>query len=198
LLVANKGVRQAEEPVQTGLAKRGRRSYNGSQRCRADATRKPERRRIPQAPMSMETGTGSAVGWVNLTTCDSSGTTLVCSCCPSRFGDPKGGILRLPSAIGFNPAVGDEADPRPPRELSGAGPSPWSGSEASPRMPSEKGRRSRESQPVGNVPLCQDVSGAVGRRCQRLVERHPGSVRPGSGKQRWNRSPQPARPSRRY
>ncbi len=34
---------------------------------------------------------------------------LVRSCCPSRFGDPKGNILRISSAIGFNPAGGNES-----------------------------------------------------------------------------------------
>ena len=63
--------------------------------------------------------------------------SMVCSCCPSRFGNPKGGTLRIPSASGFNPAVGDEGSrgrSPPSRELSGAGPSPASGSEPSPRM----------------------------------------------------------------
>ena len=30
---------------------------------------------IPPAPMSMDTGTGSALGWINLTTRDSSGAS---------------------------------------------------------------------------------------------------------------------------
>ncbi len=53
------------EPVQTALAQ-----------ARLAIRRRPVRRTIPQAPISMDTGTGSAVGWINLTTCDSSGASL--------------------------------------------------------------------------------------------------------------------------
>ena len=67
--------KRSGEPVQTGLPKRGPR-WEGGQRCRAIyVPTKPERRLIPPAPLSMGTGTGSAVGWVNLTTCVSSGVS---------------------------------------------------------------------------------------------------------------------------
>ena len=36
------------------------------------------------------------------------GLRLVCWCRPVSFGDPKGGILRVPSAMGFKPAVRDD------------------------------------------------------------------------------------------
>ena len=56
------------EPVQTDLVKRGWWPDRG-QRCRAvHAPPKPEQRLMPRAPASMDTGTGSAVGWINLTT----------------------------------------------------------------------------------------------------------------------------------
>ena len=56
----------------------------------------------------MGTGTGSAVGWINLTTCVSSGVVsprLIVLPLPP-FGDPKGDILRVSSARGFNPVSG--------------------------------------------------------------------------------------------
>ena len=66
---------RAGEPVQTHLARRGWRSDEG-RRCRTvHALRKPERRTIAPAPMSLGMGTGSALGWINLTTCDSSGVS---------------------------------------------------------------------------------------------------------------------------
>ena len=116
------------------------------------------------------------------------------SCRPSPFGNPKGGILRVSSVMGFNPASerkAAEADPGPCREL--PGPSRPHGSDrelhrecrgrrcggvhrgcADPRVVLVFRRlhawtltdRSRGSQAVGNVLLCQDVSGRV-RRCQR-------------------------------
>ena len=52
------------EPVQAAFAQ-----------ARLAVRRRPVRRTIPQAPMSMDTGTGSALGWINLTTCDSSGAS---------------------------------------------------------------------------------------------------------------------------
>lgn len=67
-----------------------------------------------------------------------------CSCPPSPFGDPKGDILRVSSASGFNPASEPkvaEADPGQCRELSGAEPSARFGSGASPRMPWKTVRR---------------------------------------------------------
>ena len=55
------------EPVQTGLAKCGRK--DGGQRCRAvHVPLKPEHRTSPPTPLSMDTGINSAVGWTNLTT----------------------------------------------------------------------------------------------------------------------------------
>ena len=76
----------------------------------------------------MDTGISSARGWVNLTTLLLRRFASFESCCPSRLGDPKGNILRIPSAIGFNPALGAEAadsDPRPSRAAIGAGRSLW-------------------------------------------------------------------------
>ena len=95
------------KPVQTHPARRVWRSDEG-QRCRAvHALRKPTRRTISPAPLSLGMGTGSALGWINLTTCDSSGASFgPWSCRPSPFGDPRGSILRVPSAMGFNPAFG--------------------------------------------------------------------------------------------
>ncbi|MDE0075284.1 MAG: hypothetical protein OXR82_11020 [Gammaproteobacteria bacterium] len=52
------------KPVQAALAQ-----------ARLAVTRRPVRRTSPQAPMSMDTGTGSALGWINLTTRDSSGAS---------------------------------------------------------------------------------------------------------------------------
>ena len=63
------------EPVQTGLAKCGQRR-DGGQPCRAThVAPKPKRRLIPPASLSRGTDTGSAVGWINLTTCVSSGVS---------------------------------------------------------------------------------------------------------------------------
>jgi len=70
--------------------------------------------------MSVDIGTGSGLGWINLTTCDSSGASLRLLLPPSRFGDPKGGILRIPSAMGFNPAIG-EGEGVSPRNVSNNG-----------------------------------------------------------------------------
>jgi len=127
------------EPVQTDLTKRGWRSDEG-QRCRAVHTlRKPERRTISPAPMSLGMGTGSALGWINLTTATPPALRFdAWACRPSPFGDPKGHILRVSFATGFNPAVGTEggqADPGPCQELPGSGPSARFGSGASPRLP---------------------------------------------------------------
>ena len=71
--VAGNHRKRSGEPVQTALAKCERRR-DGGQRCRAvHVPPKPERRLSLPAPLSMDTGTGSAVGWINLTTCVSSG-----------------------------------------------------------------------------------------------------------------------------
>jgi len=64
---------RSREPVQTHLARRGWRSDEGQRLRAVHALRKPERRTISPAPMSLGMGTGSALGWFNLTTCDSSG-----------------------------------------------------------------------------------------------------------------------------
>lgn len=55
----------------------------------------------------MDTGISSAVGWIKPDYA-SPPFRLVCSCYPSRFGDPKGSILRISFAVGFNPADRDE------------------------------------------------------------------------------------------
>ena len=52
------------EPGQTALAQ-----------ARLAVERRPVRPTIPQAPMSLDAGTGSASGWINLPTCDSSGVS---------------------------------------------------------------------------------------------------------------------------
>ena len=44
------------------------------------ASGKPERRKTPPTPMSL--ATGSALGWINLTTCDSSGASPRCLVVP--------------------------------------------------------------------------------------------------------------------
>lgn len=72
--------------------------------------------------MSVDTGTSSAVGWINLTTLLLRRLASLESCCPSRFGDPKGGILRMWSAIGFIVAV-QHSSPRPGAERK----STWNG-----------------------------------------------------------------------
>ena len=73
--VAARHRNRSGEPVQTVLRKRGQR-WDGGQRCRAmHVPPKPERRPIPPASLSRGTGTGSAVGWINLTTCVSSGVS---------------------------------------------------------------------------------------------------------------------------
>ena len=90
-----RGPREARSAAGQGLA-----------RCRAiHVPPKPERRTVPPAPMSVDTGTSSAVGWINLTTPLLRRFASSESCCPSRFGDPKGGILRMWSVIGFIVAV---------------------------------------------------------------------------------------------
>ncbi|MDE2973203.1 MAG: hypothetical protein OXU64_00565 [Gemmatimonadota bacterium] len=63
------------EAVQTHLARRVWRSDEGQRCWTVHALRKPERRTISPVPMSLGMGTGSALGWINLTTCDSSGSS---------------------------------------------------------------------------------------------------------------------------
>lgn len=118
---------------------------------------------------------------------------LVWSCCPSRFGDPKGITLRIPPAKGFNPAVGDEVRRSRSTPISGVprGQDSWvwigdfvtetfgDGADVSPRntftrllnccfgvsMPGTLKGRSPASQPMANALICQEVSGRS-RRCQ--------------------------------
>ena len=56
---------------------------------------KPERRLIPSAPLSMDTGISSALGWVNLNTRLLRHFASLLVIPPSRFGDPRGNILRI-------------------------------------------------------------------------------------------------------
>ncbi len=73
--VAERLHERSGKPVQTDLAKRGWRSYGGH-RCRAvHALRKPERRTITPGLMPIDTGAASALGWISLTTRDSSGAS---------------------------------------------------------------------------------------------------------------------------
>ena len=65
---ANAVAERFREPVQTDLVRRGWRC-DGGQRCRTvHVPRRPERRLIPVTPPSMDTGIGSTVRWINLTT----------------------------------------------------------------------------------------------------------------------------------
>ena len=106
---------------------------------------KPERHLIPRAPASMDTGISSALGWFNLTTLLLRRFASVWSCDPSRLGDPKGNILRIPPAIGFNSIRPEGRTPpkpiRPPpfQEVVGGGTipkDPISGHRALRRPPS--------------------------------------------------------------
>ena len=110
------------EPVQADLAKRGWR-WDGDRRCRAvHGLRKPERRLTPLAPPSMDTGIGSAVGWINLTTLLLRRFASVCPFAP--WWPEGGGILRIPSAIGFNRGgrtTAAEADASPIQGAFGCG-----------------------------------------------------------------------------
>ena len=56
---------------------------------------KPERRLIPQAPLSMDTGICSALGWINLTTRLLRRFASLVVIPPSRLSDPKSNILRI-------------------------------------------------------------------------------------------------------
>jgi len=58
--------------------------------------------------MPMDTGTASVSWWINLPTLLLRRFASFGRAAPSRFGSPKGDILRIPSAIGFNPARGTE------------------------------------------------------------------------------------------
>ena len=71
--------------------------------------------------MSTDTGTGSASGWINLTTRGSFPVLrLVRSGCRLRFGNPKGDALRIPSSLGFKPTAGDESHRSRAETISGA------------------------------------------------------------------------------
>ena len=92
----------------------------------------------------MSTGISSAFGWINLTTrllrFASFGRAA-----PSRFGNPKGGILRIPSARGFSPAAGDgnRLHPRPSHGSLA--------SETIPEGPDRRHRRIVDSPFLGNT-----------------------------------------------
>ena len=152
----------------------------------------PERRLTPPAPRSMDTGISSAVGWINLTTLLLRRFASFESCCPSRFGDPKGDILRYPSATGFNPAIGNEGRRSRSAPISGGFrggtvPRGWvggfitnavgDGAAVSPRevptrvldwclgvsMLGTLKSPVQDSQPLGNALVCQEVSGRFRR-----------------------------------
>ena len=61
---------------------------------------------IPPAPPSGDTGIGSAMGWINLNYASPPAFRLVGPCYAPPFGDPKGNVLRTPSAIGFRSGLG--------------------------------------------------------------------------------------------
>lgn len=81
------------------------------------ALQKPERPTIPPAPASMDTGIISALGSINLPTLLLRRFASLDSCCPSSPGDPKGGILRVSFAIGFNSARRRRRRGRPPKPV---------------------------------------------------------------------------------
>ncbi len=64
---------RSEERVQTDFAKRGQRRDGARQCPTVQAHRKPEWRPMPSASRSMDASIGHAVGWINLTACNSSG-----------------------------------------------------------------------------------------------------------------------------
>jgi len=107
------------EPVQTHLAKRGLR-WDRDRRCRAvHALRKLERRTISPAPMSLGAGTGSALGWITLTTFDSSGPSTRSLGLSFTLRQPEG---RHPTSSiwhGFQSSLGAEGRPRPMSRASG-------------------------------------------------------------------------------
>ena len=89
------------EPVQKDLAKGGWRRHRDRQCRPVHVSPNAEPRLIPRAPVSMDTGIGSGVGWINLPTLFLRRFASFDSCCRSRSGDPKGGILRVSVAVGF-------------------------------------------------------------------------------------------------
>ncbi len=89
-----------EEPVQTGLAKRDRRWDRGSDAGssmypEAGAATDPASARVDRHGHQFDRG------WINLITLLLRRFASFESCRPSRFGDPKGNTLRIPSAKGF-------------------------------------------------------------------------------------------------
>jgi len=174
------------EPVQTDLARRGWRSDEGQRRRTVHALRKQERRTISPAPMSRGMGTGSALGWINLTTCDSSGASPRWLVLPFTLRYPEG--QRITDSIGkrFQSSRNRrQPKPIPARVESFRGWDRPHGSDrelhhggvhrgrADPRVELVSRRlhawtleeRSPVSQPVGNTLLSQDVSGCF-RTCQ--------------------------------
>ena len=56
---------------------------------------------MTRVPAPMDTGTTSALGWINLTTLLLRRFASFGRAALPRFGDPKGDILRISSAVGF-------------------------------------------------------------------------------------------------
>ena len=167
----------AGEPVQTDLAKRGWR-WDGDRRCRAvHGLRKPERRMVPPVPMPRGTGTASVL---MVDQPDYAAPPTVSpwsdSCCPSRFGDPKGGIYyEFRSAVGF--IILRWQGPRPE-----ARPHPLvSGSPVScPSVERRPGPRSPGQRPAGRrpLPLNRMLLRATGRPGPVSVQPRPSARRP--------------------
>jgi hypothetical protein len=63
---------------------------------------------------SLDTGTGSAVGWINLTTLLLRRFASFGCAALHGAGDSKGGVLRIPSAVGCNRAPSPSRANRPP------------------------------------------------------------------------------------
>jgi len=88
---------------------------------------------IPPASLPTDNCTAFALGWINLTTLLLRRFASLGLVLRSRFGGPKGKILRIPSPPGFNPDGKRRLlnpGPSPFREPWGAGPSSGAGSEA--------------------------------------------------------------------
>jgi len=148
--------------------------------------------------MSVDTGTSSAVGWINLTTLLLRRFASLESCCPSRFGDPKGGVLRMWSVNGFIVAV-QHSSPRPggERKPTWNGRSVWEPTKRPLRAPECLRQRGRGSSRPGPPPVSRtalSASFAAGRECP-----YPYTERPGSGcvnrmnRGRFPRVPVPSR-----
>ena len=110
--------------------------------------------------MSKDTGTGSALGWINLTTCDSPGASLRLLVPPFALRRPEGRHPTNPIRNGFNPTVGDGATVPPREEQTRVLNWRFSVLNASNAESSLQG-----GQPSGNDPVCQGISGCV-RTCQ--------------------------------